>query len=315
MYLITVDTLSQTAEHLVRSGVRPSTRRLYDSAQKQYLQFCDNYGLLSLPASEQTLLMYIAHLYIRNLKSSTIKVYMSSVRSLHIEAGFDNPLENSHRIRLAIRAIEINQPPPCQKLPITLAILQQVHLSIQDSLSEYNTLMIWTAMCLGHFGCLRSGEFTAKSSYYDTDVHLARTGLVFGINANNVNFIQIHLTKSKTDTNNVGVDITIGCTNNLICAHCSMRQYCFQRDRMYPISGPLLLFDNGNILTREMFIKYTRMYLASIGIDPSKYSGHSYRIGGCTSAALAGLKDWELKRLGRWKSDTQDSTSRLRTIQ
>ena len=92
-----------------------STKQLYESVQKQYLQFCQSYGLVSLPASEQTLLMYIALLYIRGLKASTVKVYLSSIRSLHIEAGLDSPSDNNPRIRQAIRSIEINQPPASQK--------------------------------------------------------------------------------------------------------------------------------------------------------------------------------------------------------
>ena len=38
-------------------------------------------------------------------------------------------------------------------------------------------------------------------------------------------------------------------------------------------------------------------------IDPHQYSGHSFRIGGATSAAVAGLNDYEIKLLRRWSSD------------
>ena len=40
-----------------------------------------------------------------------------------------------------------------------------------------------------------------------------------------------------------------------------------------------------------------------VSIDPSHYSGHSFRIEGATSASLAGLTDYEIKLLGRWNSD------------
>ena len=33
------------------------------------------------------------------------------------------------------------------------------------------------------------------------------------------------------------------------------------------------------------------------------YSGHSFRRGGATDAATAGLMDWELQLFGRWSSD------------
>ena len=45
------------------------------------------------------------------------------------------------------------------------------------------------------------------------------------------------------------------------------------------------------------------LLLRLVGIDLTAYSGHSFRIGGATSASLVGLKDYEIQMLGRWKSD------------
>ena len=47
----------------------------------------------------------------------------------------------------------------------------------------------------------------------------------------------------------------------------------------------------------------TRLAIASVGLDPSAFSGHSYRAGAATSAGNAGFEDWELKMMGRWNSD------------
>ena len=40
--------------------------------------------------------------------------------------------------------------------------------------------------------------------------------------------------------------------------------------------------------------------LQLIGVDPTAYSRHSFRIGGATSASLA---EYEIQMLGRWKSN------------
>ena len=47
-----------------------------------------------------------------------------------------------------------------------------------------------------------------------------------------------------------------------------------------------------------------------VSIDPSHYSGHSFRIEGATSASIAGLTDYEIKLLGRWNSDSYERYTR-----
>ena len=60
---------------------------------------------------------------------------------------------------------------------------------------------------------------------------------------------------------------------------------------------------NGIVLTKDLFIRETRLRVAMIGLDPLQYSGHSFRSGSATTAAMAGMSDWEIKVLGRWTSD------------
>jgi hypothetical protein len=66
---------------------------------------------------------------------------------------------------------------------------------------------------------------------------------------------------------------------------------------------PLFLYKSGIVLSRKLFVDNTRLYLSMIGVDPARYTGHSYRVGGATCAAASGMADWEIKMLGRWSSD------------
>ena len=47
--------------------------------------------------------------------------------------------------------------------------------------------------------------------------------------------------------------------------------------------------------------------LAKLGLNPSHYSGYSMHIGGATTVTTASLKDWEIKSLGYYKSNTYQS--------
>jgi hypothetical protein len=46
-----------------------------------------------------------------------------------------------------------------------------------------------------------------------------------------------------------------------------------------------------------------KLLISLLGLSPSEYSGHSLRAVAATSGASQGLESWELKMLGRWRSD------------
>ena len=66
--------------------------------------------------------------------------------------------------------------------------------------------------------------------------------------------------------------------------------------------GPLFQFKNGVPLTREAFVRAVRSALRQVGLDETKYAGHSFHIGAATTAAACGTQDSLIKALGRWES-------------
>ena len=73
--------------------------------------------------------------------------------------------------------------------------------------------------------------------------------------------------------------------------------------------APLFQFTNGVILSKTCLVQTIKLFAVRSGIDPSKYSGHSFRIGGChynglcTNVGRVSMADWEIKLAGRWTSD------------
>ena len=98
--------------------------------------------------------------------------------------------------------------------------------------------------------------------------------------------------------------IYIGSTGGPICPVYAMSEYLHSVYHESSPSDPLFKFQNGFILTRSLLVNHTKLVLSAIGIDPKGYTGHSYMVGGATSAAAAGLQDWEIKLMGSWNSDT-----------
>ena len=73
-----------SAEQLVKSRTRQSTSKVYSSSQKLFIEFCKKFSLNFMPATEETLLLYIAHLHENRLSAGSMHVYMLSIRSMHV---------------------------------------------------------------------------------------------------------------------------------------------------------------------------------------------------------------------------------------
>ena len=93
-----------------------------------FLAFCERFGLLNnngsaIPASEVTLLRFVASLS-SSCQASSIRVYLSAVRSLHISQGAADPLLGSLRLPLVFKGIRrthlIHRP---SKMPLTPFVL------------------------------------------------------------------------------------------------------------------------------------------------------------------------------------------------
>ena len=111
--------------------------------------------------------------------------------------------------------------------------------------------------------------------------------------------VQIRLKQSKTDPFQHGIDIFLGRTNTDLCPVSALLAYVAVRPL---VVGPLFVYHDGSFLTREKLVAAVRMALQQAGMDASKYSGHSFRIGAATTAAKVGLEDSVIKMLGRWES-------------
>ena len=82
----------------------------YASAQRRFLDFCAQDNSLSpsgsaLPASEDRFIRFCCHLA-DNLHHSSVKVYLSAIRSLQIEEGHPSLLDGCLRLQRVLRAIK-----------------------------------------------------------------------------------------------------------------------------------------------------------------------------------------------------------------
>ena len=91
-------------------ALAPSTKRVYQSAQKRFLEFCMAANLTPLPLSEDLLCYYVAFLGKQGLKHSSIKSYLSSLCHMQISYGLEDPfIATMPRLEQVVKGIKVNQ--------------------------------------------------------------------------------------------------------------------------------------------------------------------------------------------------------------
>ena len=192
------------------------------------------------------------------------------------------------------RKLAVGKPRP--RLPITPPILRKMWGIWSRVPERWDASMLWAASCMCFFGFLRSGEIVVPSDgAYDPSAHLSY-GDVRTDSLVNPSYITV---ASKTDPFRKGVTVHIGATKSQLCPVAAVLAYMVQRGSQ---AGPFFLFEDGRRLTRDRLVAEVRRALERAGVDPSHYSGHSFRIGAATTAAACGLQDSLIKTLGRWES-------------
>ena len=232
------------------------------------------------------------------MQYSSIKVYLSAVRSLHIDQGFPDPLANCLCLQRVVRGIKRSQGTASrERLPITDTIMVAIFKSL--TMCSYDDVMFWAACTLAYFGFLRSAEFTVPSlEAFSAEVHLG-VGDVAVDSTLAPSCMRVHIKASKTDPFRKGCYIHIGAGNHPLCALQAMMAYLLLRgDR----AGPLFIREDGCPLSRSTLTVWLRESLARNRV-PGNFSSHSFRIGAATVAARNGIPDHLIQALGHWSSN------------
>ena len=75
-------------------ALAPATRHLYAAGQQHYTNFCRLHARPLGPATDTTLAEFVTYLAdVVHLTPTSIKTYLSAVRSLHIDRGWPDPLQ------------------------------------------------------------------------------------------------------------------------------------------------------------------------------------------------------------------------------
>ena len=289
------DPLEEEVENLVAevealAATAKSTRTLeaYRKAQTAWEAWCTAKGRSALPATPQTVSMYLVARNRLHLKPATLELDLVAISLAHKAAGFPSPRED-YLVRAAFAGIRRRRgTKQTQKAPLLRDDLKKICAALPDSLrgkrDKALLLVGWASAC-------RREELVALTR---ADVVFAPRGLI------------VQLVRSKTDQEGAGQKKAIFKARNPDL--CPVQALSDWLSASQIKRGPLFreLNRHGQVgeaaLSGQSVALIIKRAVKDAGLSPENYSGHSLRAGLATQAALDGKSERAIMRQTGHKS-------------
>jgi integrase len=252
-----------------------NTTRLYRTGWAQFTAWCDEHGVVALPAGAETVACYVADLA-KVVKPATIDARLAAISAAHRAAGHDSPTK-SEAVRLVRRGVRRTLGTAQRRVrPVTVPDLRSMVAGLgTDPAGRRDRALL----LLGFAGALRRSELVGLDV---ADVTEGTDGL------------KVHLRRSKTDQEGAGrsVGIPFG-SNPATCPVRSWRAWLEVSGTEGHAFSPV--DRHGRIGTTRLsghaVALVLKRHAARAGLDPDEVAGHSLRAGLATSAAAAGVPE------------------------
>ncbi len=216
------------------------------------------------------------------------------MKSWHIDLGNYSGTEEFLQLDRLVEGIIRNQvaKPTKRAAPLTTDILKRIAGSVNPN--DKNDVTWMAIASLATHGLFRLGELVPskigdKPSLGQEQIQL------------NQDHVAVKLTKEKTDQLGISEPVLVARMESVTCPWLWLHRMK-QHDRRTSASSHAFRDEAGHPITKAWVVYRLRRKLGAIGLNPEKFTGHSFRRGGATSLALAGVPDNVIAAIGRWKS-------------
>ena len=275
------------------SGLVEGTRSSYKTAWRHWLLFCagkDCKPWLDVTKQDwdEPLLEFIMYENkILHLNPRTIRSKISGIRFFHLMAGRGDFATLGNRYRQLLKALG-KQVPIARKLPISPEMFHWFKDHAMGDQPSNLLMQLWTAMVLGFCFLLRGAEI-ANLRWCDVTI-LTEEGQ---------KYLLLCIRRSKTDVEGKGTFRSLFGNKSVICPLSTWES--FLGTQRVPKNKKSYIFDSGMINRIRSVIKWIA---SSMGLCPKFFAAHSLRSGGASTLFANGIALEEIKRFGRWVSDT-----------
>jgi hypothetical protein len=288
--------LVNVAGDLIRAGLAESTRVKYGTGVKAFRDFALSINwTITMPVPERVMTLFAASMMGR-VSASTMHGYVAAVASWHIDEGKVLLQAEMMTLKRAIDGMERLQPRRAVRraVPITAAILED--LARTSDLACHDDVIFMAVAALATIGVLRLGELVPTSKAADLPLMAKHISV-------KPDAVELSMPRSKTDQLGLAPAHPIAKTNTLACPWRWVKE--MRRLAVHSAGeGPAFVKVTGATVTRGWIIAKLNDKMEALGWRGGSFSGHSFRRGGATSLAAAGVSPHLVARCGRWKSST-----------
>ena len=287
-------------ERLKGQDVKSSTRNTYHKIWQKFNEFIIR--LDYIPKSwERKLALYTTYLITEcNIKSSTLKTYISAIKQTLIKDGYCWD-DKSLLLNSLTKVCKLHNDHVITRLPIQHGLLDLILFQLGQRYNQqiYLEILYKSMFCVAYYGLLRVGEITQSP-------HNISVGGVFI--AKEKRKLKLTLYSSKThgkESRPQTIEIesvkkdrhTNFCPVDLTEAYSNLRRPYVNK------SEPFYILPDGNPVSSQQFRKVLKTILTNLKLDETLYGTHSFRSGRATDLSKRGVSVDKIKQIGRWRSN------------
>ena len=304
---------------LARHSLQPDTRVVYDTGVRLLWEFSfELCPCLYFPLCDRDWSLFYTW-NIERVTPDSASNYLTHVAFLQeVALRIPRPIWRSlpllNRVKRGARLKFGKSRRRKQPLTFKLGVKVRAITGLDPRYVTQNDLHLTIFICIllvGICGLFRLGELLLKQRKNHDAEKVIRHGQItffgrtdFGL-AGTDTFARVWLYKSKGDTFNEGVPVYVP-ANIHSPLDCPVQWLlAVRRLTKNPDLGdaaPMFIMRNKQLMIKSFFIKTLKRHLKQLGFDPTKYAGHSLRIGGAVSAQRAGVPHHIIQAMGRWRS-------------
>ena len=189
--LVSIKALEKRADFFAGASLSPATKRAYQADWSHFYDFCTRYDLEELPATPETICLYLTDMADSQISVATIVRRCTSITTIHHGSGHDSPVKTDKVARVISGIRKTLGSPPEQAKALSWSDLKKLVALCDSSIIGLRDASI---LLLGWASALRRSELVALNI---GDLDFVEEGLI------------VTVRRSKTDQEGQGAKIGI----------------------------------------------------------------------------------------------------------